>query len=57
MGGKVYSGYGLPYEPRVTPGLAVAGVFLMIAGLGCCFIGIKIKRYAELYDQVLSYGS
>ncbi|KAI5819961.1 hypothetical protein BZA77DRAFT_290190 [Pyronema omphalodes] len=44
MGGKVYSGYGLPYEPRVTPGLAVAGVFLMIAGLGCCFIGIRIKR-------------
>ncbi|KAF8536135.1 hypothetical protein BDD12DRAFT_852450 [Trichophaea hybrida] len=39
-----YPGYGLPFIPKVTPGLGVAGVVLMIAGLCCCLIGIKIKR-------------
>ncbi|CCX09288.1 Similar to hypothetical protein [Tuber melanosporum Mel28]; acc. no. XP_002838703 [Pyronema omphalodes CBS 100304] len=56
MGGKVYSGYGLPYEPRVTPGLGVAGVFLMIAGLGCCFIGIKIKRLHIFFSMAYLSG-
>jgi len=39
-----YPGYGLPIIPKITPGLGVAGVSLMIAGLCCCLIGIKIKR-------------
>jgi hypothetical protein len=40
----VYRG-GLPIQPSITPGLGVAGIILMIAGLCCCLIGIKIKRY------------
>ncbi|KAI5854627.1 hypothetical protein BZA05DRAFT_246273 [Tricharina praecox] len=40
---EVYAG-GLPIPPKVTPGLGVAGIFLMIAGLCCSLVGIKIKR-------------
>ncbi|KAL7276873.1 hypothetical protein RUND412_000113 [Rhizina undulata] len=34
---------GLPISPKVTPGIAVAGVLLMLAGIPFCLIGIKIK--------------
>ena len=37
----VYNGVGLPIMPEVTPGIAVAGVLLMLAGLPFCLIGIK----------------
>lgn len=40
----VYSGVGLPIMPKVTPGNAVAGVLLMLAGLPLCLIGIKKKK-------------
>ncbi|KAA8910907.1 hypothetical protein FN846DRAFT_904677 [Sphaerosporella brunnea] len=40
---EVYHG-GLPLKPRLTPGLCVAGIILMIAGMCSCLIGIKIKR-------------
>ena len=40
----VYKG-GLPITPKVTPGIGVAGIILMLAGLCCCLVGIKIKRY------------
>lgn len=38
----VYSG-GLPIEPKVTPGIGIAGVILMITGVPFCLIGIKVK--------------
>lgn len=40
----VYNGVGLPIMPSVTPGIAVAGVLLMLAGLPYCLIGIKNKK-------------
>lgn len=39
---EIYKG-GLPIKPKVTPGIAVAGVVLMLAGVPYCLIGIKIK--------------
>lgn len=39
---QVYQG-GLPIKPKVNPGLAVAGVILMLAGVPYCLIGIKLK--------------
>jgi len=41
----VYSGVGLPIMPEVTPGIAVAGVLLMLAGLPLCLIGIKKTKW------------
>jgi len=41
----VYSGIGLPIMPAVTPGIAVAGVLLMLAGLPLCLIGIKKTKW------------
>lgn len=38
----VYSG-GLPIEPKVTPGIGIAGVILMLAGAPFCLVGIKLK--------------
>ncbi|KAI5806495.1 hypothetical protein DFH27DRAFT_345371 [Peziza echinospora] len=40
----IYSGKGLPIMPSVTPGIAIAGVLLMLAGLPYCLVGIKNKR-------------
>lgn len=40
---QVYKG-GVPIVPIVTPGVGVAGVLLMIAGLAYGLVGIKIKR-------------
>ncbi|KAI5849380.1 hypothetical protein DFP73DRAFT_473408, partial [Morchella snyderi] len=39
---EVYKG-GLPIKPKITPGMAVAGVALLLAGVPYCLIGIKIK--------------
>ncbi|CUS11397.1 unnamed protein product [Tuber aestivum] len=39
---EIYRG-GLPINPMVTPGIAVAGVLLLLAGVPYCLIGIKIK--------------
>jgi len=39
---QIYQG-GLPINPIITPGIAVAGVFLLLAGIPYCLIGIKIK--------------
>ncbi|KAH8148136.1 uncharacterized protein LAJ45_07900 [Morchella importuna] len=39
---EVYKG-GLPIKPKVTPGMAVAGVALLLTGVPYCLIGIKIK--------------
>lgn len=41
---EVYKG-GLPIKPKVTPGMAVAGVALLLTGVPYCLIGIKIKLY------------
>lgn len=45
---SVYTG-GLPIKPIVTPGMGVAGIFLMLGGLACCLVGIKIKRLVCLF--------
>ena len=42
----VYSGFGLPIMPSITPGIAVTGVLLMLAGLPYCLVGIKQKKLA-----------
>ncbi|KAF8428619.1 hypothetical protein EV426DRAFT_711291 [Tirmania nivea] len=47
----VYSGVGLPIMPEVTPGIAVAGVLLMLAGLPFCLIGIK-KTKLQIFLSV-----
>ncbi|PWW78111.1 hypothetical protein C7212DRAFT_278242 [Tuber magnatum] len=39
---EIYRG-GLPINPIVTPGIAVAGVLLLLAGIPYCLIGIKIR--------------
>lgn len=39
---EIYKG-GIPIKPKVTPGIAVAGVILMLAGVPYCLIGIKVK--------------
>lgn len=39
---EIYRG-GLPIHPIITPGIAVAGVLLLLAGIPYCLIGIKVK--------------
>ncbi|KAF8463639.1 hypothetical protein BDZ91DRAFT_301482 [Kalaharituber pfeilii] len=47
----VYSGVGLPISPKVTPGIAVAGVILMLTGIPFCLIGIK-KQKIQIFLSV-----
>jgi hypothetical protein len=51
---EVYRG-GLPIKPRITPGLGVAGIILIVTGLCCCLVGIKIKRYGRLFSPIHGY--
>lgn len=43
----------LPLHPRITPGLAIAGVILMAAGTAYALIGIKNKWWAFLLESLL----
>lgn len=40
---------GLPFTPIITPGIAVAGVLLLLAGIPYAMIGVRYKKYSPWY--------